>query len=434
MTPRPAESGVHRKPIPTGTISIPQVSGFRLRWRQFAAFLAVIGPGVITANVDNDAGGIATYSVAGAQFGQSILWILLPVTVALVVVQEMSSRMGAVTNKGLASLIREQFGLPATFYVMLALLAANFGNIVAEFAGIAAGGEIFGVSRFVSVPLAAIGVWLLILKMDYSRVEKIFLVACLFYVAYLLSGIIARPHWKAVAIASVEPTLRFDAPYLAMLGGIVGTTIAPWMQFYLQASVVEKGITARDYKLARWDVIVGCLGAAVIAWFITVACAATLHPRGIHIDDAVDAAAALQPLAGAWAAKLFAFGLLNASLFAAAVLPLSTSFYVCEAFGWEAGVDRKISDAPLFYTLFLVLIVTGAGTVLLPGFPLIKVMLFSQIANGVLLPVILAFMLKLVNDRNLMGDMKNGPIANVVAWVTVVAVTLMTLGMVVTSL
>jgi len=405
----------------------------RQRWRGIVAMMAIIGPGIITANVDNDAGGIATYSIAGAHFGNQILWVLLPVTVALVIVQEMSARMGAVTNKGLASLIREKFGLKATFYVMLALLIANFGNIVAEFAGIAASCEIFGISKMLSVPLAAFLVWMFILKMDYRRIEKIFLVACVFYAAYLLSGFQAKPDWTTVLTSSVVPSFRRDGAYLYMLVGIVGTTIAPWMQFYLQAAIVEKGITEREYRVSRWDVIVGCIGAAVIAYFITIACAATLFKQGVRISDAKDAAEALRPLAGKFASDLFAFGLLNASLFAAAILPLSTAYYLCEAFGWEAGVDKKISEAPLFYTLFFVLLVAGAATVLLPNFPLIKVMVVSQVANGILLPVILWFMIKLINDRRLMGDHANSLTWNVISWATIVAVTAMTIGMVVTS-
>lgn len=408
------------------------MNAIRARWQAFVAILAVVGPGIITANVDNDAGGIATYSIAGAHFGYRILWILLPVTVALVVVQEMSARMGAVTNKGLAELIREKFGLKATFYVMLALLVANFGNIVAEFAGIAAAGELFGVSKYLSVPVAALAVWMLILKMDYQRVEKIFLWACLFYAAYLVSGILARPDWKVLGEASLRPSWSDDPSYFPMLVGIVGTTIAPWMQFYLQAAVVEKGVTERDYRLSRIDVVVGCIGAAVVAYFITIACAATLHKQGIRIDGAEDAALALRPLAGEFASHLFALGLLNASLFAAAILPLSTAFYLCEAFGWEAGVDRKISEAPLFYSLFFVLIAVGAGTVLLPGFPLIRVMVISQIANGVLLPVILWFMIQLINDRQLMGDYANSRTWNVIGWGTIVTVTGLTLAMIAT--
>jgi NRAMP (natural resistance-associated macrophage protein)-like metal ion transporter len=409
------------------------MKGLRARWQSLVAMLAVVGPGIITANVDNDAGGIATYSIAGAHFGKDILWVLLPVTVALIVVQEMSARMGAVTNKGLACLLREKFGLRATFWVMCALLVANFGNIVAEFAGIAAAGEIFNVSKFVSVPAAALAVWMLILKMDYGRIEKIFLWACLFYVAYLISGVLARPDWGSMAKASVVPVFRTDFPYFYMLVGIVGTTIAPWMQFYLQAAIVEKGVTERDYRMSRLDVIVGCIGAVIVAYFITIACAATLHTQGIRIDGAEDAAVALRPLAGRWAADLFALGLLNASLFAAAVLPLSTSYYVCEAFGWEAGVDRRISEAPLFYGLFFVLIAVGAGTVLLPGFPLIKVMVISQVANGVLLPIILWFMIQLINDERLMGEYRNSRAWNFVAWATVIIVSALTIGMVVTS-
>ena len=380
----------------------------RSRWARFAAVMAVIGPGIITANVDNDAGGIATYSQAGAAFGYSLLWTLIPITVALIVVQEMCARMGVVTGKGLSDLIRERFGVKATFYVMLALVIANLGNTMAEFAGVAEALEIFGVSRYLSVPLVAFAVWLLVLKGSARVVERIFLAACIFYVAYVIAGFLARPDWGNVALGTFKPTLTVDGPALTMVVTLVGTTIAPWMQFYLQSAIVEKGVQVEDYPLSRLDVIVGCIVTDVVAFFIVLACGATIFKAGGRIETAGDAAVALKPLAGRWASALFAFGLFNASLFAASVLPLSTSYYVCEAFGWESGIDRRREDAPQFYFLYETMIVLGAGLVLLPGLPLLRIMLLSQTANGVLLPFILIFMLLLAGDERLMGRYRNG--------------------------
>jgi Mn2+/Fe2+ NRAMP family transporter len=408
------------------------------QWRtRVALFLAVVGPGFITANVDNDAGGIYTYSLAGAQFGYSLLWTMIPITVALVVVQEMVARMGAVTGKGLSDLIREEFGFRVTFWLMLALVITNFGNVVANFAGVASSLEIFGISRFIVVPLAAVAVWLLVVKGTYESVEKIFLAASLFYVAYIVAGLLAHPDWKAAAIATVS---RPSGPavnsygYLFMVIGLVGTTIAPWMQFYLQASIVEKGITARQYRTSRWDVILGCLFTDIVAWFIIVACAATLYASGkTDIQSAADAAQALRPLVGEYASLLFAAGLFNASLFAASILPISTSYTVCEGLGFESGLDKKFHEAPVFYWLYTVLIVTGAGVLLFPGFPLIHVMVLSQVVNGVVLPFVLVFMLLLTNDRELMGVHVNSRLFNVIAWVTVVTMVGLTIAMLVTQ-
>jgi len=397
----------------------PSPRRLRLSWRQVALFLAVIGPGIITANVDNDAGGITTYSLAGAQYGTRLLWTLLPITVALIVVQEMSARMGAVTGKGLADLIRENFGVKLTFYLMVTLLVANYGNTVSEFAGVAASLELFGVSKFVSVPLAAVLIWALVVRGTYRLVERIFLLACVFYFVYPVSAFLARPAWREVLRASLVPErIQFDAGYVGMLIGLVGTTIAPWMQFYLQSSVVEKGIRADRYWISRWDVIVGCIVTDVVAFFIIVACASTLHARGVAIRDAADAARSLEPLAGRYASTLFGFGLLNASLFSAAILPLSTVYYVCEAFGWEAGMDKKYAEAKAFYGMYTAMIVLGAGVVLLPRFPLIQTMFVSQVANGIALPFVLVFMLLLVNRGKLMGNAINGPIFNFIAWTT----------------
>jgi NRAMP (natural resistance-associated macrophage protein)-like metal ion transporter len=406
-----------------------------IRWRQIGLFLAVIGPGIITANVDNDAGGITTYSLAGAQYGTRLLWTLVPITIALIVVQEIAARMGAVTGKGLADLIRENFGVKLTFYLMLMLLLANYGNTVSEFAGVAASVELFGVSKFLSVPLAAAAIWALVVRGTYRLVERIFLVACVFYFVYPVSAFLAHPHWGQVLRDTVIPSrISFDAGYLGMLIALVGTTIAPWMQFYLQSSVVEKGIQKDQYWITRWDVITGCLVTDIVAFFIIVACAATLFTHGVKIESASDAARSLEPLAGRYASALFAFGLLNASLFSAAILPLATVYYVCEAFGWEAGVDKKWDEAKAFYGIYTAMIVLGAAVVLLPGFPLIKVMFLSQVANGIALPFVLVFMLLLVNRRSLMGDAVNGPVFNAVAWVTTVVMIALTLLLVANSL
>jgi NRAMP (natural resistance-associated macrophage protein)-like metal ion transporter len=403
-------------------------------WKTRAALLlAVIGPGFITANVDNDAGGIFTYSLAGAQFGYSLLWTMIPITIALVVVQEMSARMGAVTGKGLSDLIREEFGFRITFFLMLALVVTNFGNVVAEFAGVASSLAIFGIPRFVVVPAAAVAVWFLVVRGTYASVEKIFLAASLFYVCYIIAGLLAHPDWKAAVIATVSrPSPRGirNYGYLFMVVGLVGTTIAPWMQFYLQASIVEKGITVRQYRTSRWDVMLGCIFTDVVAWFIIVACAATLFAAGrTQIDTAADAAQALRPLAGEYAYLLFAAGLFNASLFAASILPISTAYAVCEGLGFESGLDKKFHEAPLFYWLYTALIVLGAGVLLFPRFPLIHVMVLSQVVNGVVLPFVLIFMLLLTNDRELMGDYVNGRRFNIVAWATVIVMIVLTIAM-----
>jgi NRAMP (natural resistance-associated macrophage protein)-like metal ion transporter len=413
--------------------------GFRLRWRErlraglparIAFILAVVGPGIITANVDNDAGGITTYSLAGAQFGYGLLWTLIPITVALAVIQEMCARMGAVTGKGLADLIREQYGVKATFYVMVALLFTNLANTVAEFAGVTAALEIFGVSKYISIPVSALFVWWLIVYGTYRRVEKVFLIACLFYVAYLVSGFLARPAWSEVLPRMVIPEFSWRSDYLVMLIGVVGTTIAPWMQFYLQAAVVEKGVTPETYRYSRYDVVIGCVVAVVVAMFIMVACAATLHQADISIETAQDAALALAPLAGKYCAGLFAFGLFNASLFAASVLPLSTAYYVCEGFGWETGIDNKFRDAPQFFTLYSALIALGSVVILIPNFPLLAVMYLSQVLNGILLPFVLIFILLLINRTELMGKYVNSRTYNVIAWGSSVIMIALTLAMV----
>lgn len=387
--------------------------------RNLLIFLAILGPGIITANVDNDAGGITTYSLAAANYGYSILWMMIPTTVALVVIQEMCARMGAVTGKGLSDLIRESFGVKVTFYVMIALLLTNVGNAISEFAGIAASLEIFGVSKYLSVPLSAIAVWLLIVKGSLRVVEKVFLVACLVYVAYPIAAFMAGPDWNRVLSATVTPSFRPDSTYLMTLIGIIGTTIAPWMQFYQQSAIVEKGITAEHYNFSRIDVIFGCIMAIVVAFFMMVACASTIHLHGLKIETAADAAMALKPLVGQHAATLFAFGLFNASLFGACILPLSTAFYICEGMGWESGVDKDFEQAPQFFWLFSIIIAISACLILIPKAPLLTIMFLSQVVNGTVLPFVLIFMLKLINDRKLMGEYVNGPVFNMIAWLTV---------------
>ena len=399
--------------------------------------LAVIGPGFIAGEGGNDAGGIWTYSVAGAQFGYSLLWAMIPATIALIVVQEMAARMGAVTGKGLSDLIREEFGFRITFFLMIALVVTNFANVTAEFAGVASSLELFGVSRYIIVPAAAAAVWMLVVQGTYGTVEKIFLTASAFYVCYIVAGLLAGPDWLAAARATFAPPeangIR-NYGYVYMLIGLVGTTISPWMQFYLQASVVEKGVTVRQYRASRWDVIVGSVFAAIVAWFIIVACAATLHRTGVTtITSAADAAQALRPLAGEYAYLLFAAGLLNASLFAATVLPITTAYTVCEGLGFESGLDKKFHEAPAFYWLYTLLIVTGAGVLLVPDFPMTHMMVLSQVVNGIVLPFVLIFMLVLTNDRELMGDHVNPRGFNIIAWSTVAVMIGLTLAMLATQ-
>jgi Mn2+/Fe2+ NRAMP family transporter len=408
-------------------------------WRtRIVLFFAVIGPGFITANVDNDAGGIFTYSQAGAQFGYSLLWTMIPITVALIVVQEMASRMGAVTGKGLSDLIREEFGFRLTFIVMVTLVITNFGNVVAEFAGVASSLELFGWSKYIVVPVAAAIVWAMVVRGTYGSIEKIFLAASGFYVCYIIAGVLAHPDWKAAAFATVTRPQAAgirNYGYVYMVVGLVGTTIAPWMQFYLQASVVEKGITPKQYVASRWDVILGCIFTDVVAWFIIVACAATLYANGHHdIASAADAAQALRPLAGDYAYLLFAAGLFNASLFAASILPISTAYAVCEGLGFESGLDKKFHEAPVFYWLYTLLIVLGAGVLLVPRLPLVYISVLSQVANGIVLPFVLVFMLLLTNDRDVMGEHINGRTFNTIAWTTVAVMIALTIALVIAQL
>lgn len=394
---------------------------FRLRWARLMVFLAVMGPGVITGSVDNDANGIATYSIAGAHFGYRLLWTLILSTVILAIVQEMVARMGAITGKGLADLIRERFRVRPTVFIMVVLVLANWANTIGDFAGIAGAMEIFGVSRYLAVPIAAILVWLLLLRGSYRVVERVFLAASFIFITYVISAVLARPPWPDVLRAVVTPTWQFDRPYVALVIGLIGTTVAPWMQFYQQAAVVDKGIGEREYRYARADTYLGVISLNVVAFFVVVACGATLFAQGIRVEDAADAAVALRPLAGPFAAGLFAVGLLNAGLFSVAIIPLSTAYAVCEAFGWEAGLDRSPREAPVFVGLYTGMIILSALVILIPEIPLIPVMLLSQVLNGLLLPFVLVFLILLAGDRELMGTYRNSPVLSLLAWGLVAA-------------
>lgn len=405
----------------------------RIRLRSLLMFLSIIGPGIITANADNDVGGIATYSLAGAQFGYTLLWLLIPVTIALYVTQEMCARMGAVTGKGLADLIRENFGVKVTFWVLLLFVLGDLGNIASEFAGIASAATIFHgfvafLSQYVLVPAAAVFVFFTVTRGNRKVVERIFFLFCAVYLAYVVSGILVHPNWHDVLRNTVLPHFTPTKAYVLMAIGVIGTTISPWMQFYIQAAVVEKGVSQADYRFSRLDVAIGSVVTDVIAFFIVLASAATIYLYNVHaahpivISSAGDVAAALAPLAGKFASLLFAIGLLNAGIFTASILPLSTSYYVCEAFGFERGVDHRFGEAPVFYGLYLALIAIGAGVVLLPGSPLLAIIFYSQVANGMLLPIILVLMLLLINNKRLMGTWTNGYAFNVIAWATVIVV------------
>jgi len=395
---------------------------FRRRswWRNIAFFFAILGPGIITGSVDNDAGGITTYSLAGALYGYHLLWTLLPSFIVLVVIQEMNARMGIVTGKGLADLIRENAGVRITFFIFLGLLIADIGNTTTEFAGVAGSLEIFGVSKYISVPLAGIFVWLLVVKGNYKIAERIFLVFSAALFVYVISAIMGRPSWKEIGTSLVAPRMEFNSQYIAMVIGIIGTTIAPWMQFYMQSSVIEKNLKLQHYKYTVIDIVVGCLATVAVAFFIIVACASTLHVNGVRIEEAKDAALALKPLAGHLASTVFAFGLFVASVFSATILPLATAFYVCEAFGFEAGIDKKWEEAPEFYVLYTIILLIGMAIILIPNAPLIAITLWTQIINGILLPVVLVCMILLVNNKKIMGEHVNKPLANLIGWTAVI--------------
>ena len=382
-------------------------------------FLAILGPGIITGIVDNDAGGITTYSVAGAMFGYNMLWTLIPSFLVLIVVQEMNARMGIVSGKGLATLIRENAGVKITFFIFIGLLLADLGNTTTEFAGVAGSLEVFGVSKYISVPLVAAIVWILVVKGTYTLAERIFLIFSLSLLTYVISAILGHPHWSEIGHSMVHPDVKVNAQSLTMVLGIVGTTIAPWMQFYMQSSVIEKGLKIKQYKYVMLDIVIGCIATVAVAFFIIVACASTLHENGIVINEAKDAALALKPLAGEFASAIFAFGLFIASIFSATILPLATAFYVCEAFGFEAGIDKKWNEAPEFYILYTGILALAALIILWPNAPLIGISLWSQVINAILLPVVLICMILLVNKKKIMGEYTNKMFINVIGWTTV---------------
>ncbi|MBN2452938.1 MAG: Nramp family divalent metal transporter [Candidatus Omnitrophica bacterium] len=403
-------------------------------WRTIIIFLSVLGPGIITASAGNDAGGITTYSVAGAHYGYSILWVFIPMLLPLIVLQEMCARMGIVTGKGLADLIREKFGVKVTFYAMAMFLLSAFTNTLSEFSGIAASGEIAGIPRYASLIISAAVIWWIVVKGTYKSVEKIFLVGAFFYIAYIVSGFLVRPDWGTVGREMVSPRMELNKGYLIIVMGLLGTTIAPWMQFYQQSTIVEKGIRVKDYNYTKIDITIGGVVMIIVAVFIVIACAGTLFKSGIRIETAKDAALALKPLAGRHCALLFGFGLFNASFFSAMILPLAAAYSVCEGLGWETGVDKRFKDAPQFYFLFTFLIAAGAGIIMLPKVNLVKVMLFSQVANSIFLPFVLVFMMILINDGHLMGQYKNSRFFNIVSLVTIIAIILLTAGLAMVTL
>jgi NRAMP (natural resistance-associated macrophage protein)-like metal ion transporter len=395
-------------------------------WKKAMLFLTVMGPGIITANIDNDASGITTYSVAGARFGYSLLWTLVPTTIALIVIQEMVGRMGVITGKGLADLIREEFGVKAAFYLLLGLFIANFGNTVANFAGWAASMQILGLSKYVMVPIGAFGIWMLVTRGSYRLVENVLLFACLIFAGYIVSAILAKPDWLEVSKSLVIPDFKWDAEYIVLSIGIIGTTITPWMQFYMQSSIAEKGIKQEDYKLTRLDVIIGCSITDIISFSVIVTCGTLLFPHGIRVDEAAEAAIALQPLAGQYAALIFAVALANASILGSIIVPLATAYYICEAMGWEAGVNKSFKEAPQFMGIYTLMIVLAAMVVLIPGAPLVTLMVLSAIVNGLMLPFVLVFIIKLINNKRIMGEYTNSKTYNYISWTTVIAVTVLT--------
>jgi NRAMP (natural resistance-associated macrophage protein)-like metal ion transporter len=383
-------------------------------FKRVAVFLAILGPGIITGSVDNDAGGITTYSVAASMYGYNLIWTLIPSFIVLLVIQEMNARMGIVTGKGLSDLIRENAGVKITFFIFIGLLISNIGNTTTEFAGVAGSMEIFGISKYISVPIVAVMVWLLVVKGNYKIAERIFLIFSLSLLTYVVSALMGKPQWGEIGSSVIRPEIDVNPQSMAIIIALVGTTIAPWMQFYMQASVIEKGLTMKNYKFTLIDIIIGCVVTVVVAFFIMVACASTLYQNGIQITEAKDAALALKPLAGRLASHVFAFGLFIASVFSATILPLATSFYICEAFGFESGIDKKWDEAKEFYILYTGILIVSALIILIPGAPLISISIWSQVLNGILLPVVLISMILLVNNKKIMGQYVNKPLNNFV--------------------
>ena len=403
------------------------------RWKRLLVFLSIMGPGIITANIDNDASGITTYSVAGARFGFSLLWTLIPTTIALVVIQEMIARMGAVTGKGLSDLIRENYGVRATFLMMIGLFIANLGTTVANFAGWAASMQIIGLSKYIMVPIGAVGIWMLVTRGSYRFVESILLIACLLYFGYVISGFMAHPDWSEVFRKTVLPDIQLNTEYLYLCIAIIGTTITPWMQFYLQSSIAEKGINKEEYKATRLDVIIGCSITDIVAFFIIVTCATTLFSAGIRINEASEAAAALMPLAGNYASLIFAISLANASLLGAIIVPLATAYYICEAMGWERGVNKTFREAPQFMWIYTIIIGASAFFILLPGSPLVFLMVLSAVVNGLLLPFVLVYAISLVNNTRLMGEYVNSKTYNYISWGTIITIIVLTVALIATA-
>jgi Mn2+/Fe2+ NRAMP family transporter len=384
--------------------------------------LAAAGPGIIAELAGNDAGGISTFSTAGAHYGYAALWTVPIAMIFLMVVQEAAARLGAQTGKGFAALIRENFGIKLAAFAMLALLVANTGTVLSEFAGIAAAMQLFGVSKYLAVPVAGLAVWMLIMGGTYHRVERIFLIISLVFLTYVVAAFMSGPAWGEAAVSTVVPHFIFDKGFIALIIAIIGTTIAPWMIFFGQSNVVEKGVGIKDLLFQRIDVFSGAVAACLVVWFIIVTTGTVLYPQGVVIEDAADAARALEPLVGPYAQGLFATGLLGASFLAACVLPLTTSYAICEAFGWERGVDRSWSEAPAFKGIFTAVIAVGCAVVLLPGANLMGIMLTAQVVNGVLLPILLIFLVRLVNNKRIMGEAANGRTGNLLIWITIVIV------------
>jgi NRAMP (natural resistance-associated macrophage protein)-like metal ion transporter len=407
---------------------------FLLTWKKFLLFITIVGPGIITASIDNDASGITTYSVAGARYGNILLWTLIPTTVALVVIQEMAARMGVVTGKGLSDLIRENYGIKATFFMMIILLIANFGTTVAEFAGWAASMEIFGLSKYIMVPLGSFLIWILVTKGSYRVVESILLGACLLYFGYVFSGFMAKPEWGEVIQRTLIPKVKPEPEFIMLSIAIIGTTITPWMQFYLQSSIAEKGIKKKDYSYSKLDVTIGCFITNIIAFFIIVTCATTLFPHGIRINEAHEAAHALAPFAGQYASSFFAISLANASILGAIIVPLATAYYICEAMGWEAGINKTFKQAPQFMWIYTALIVISSLLVLIPDAPLVLLMVLSSVLNGILLPFVLVFALALINNKKIMGDFINSKGHNYISWATVVTLIILTTTLIVMTI
>ncbi|MFI0490102.1 Nramp family divalent metal transporter [Flavobacterium sp.] len=401
----------------------------KLIWGQIIVFLSILGPGIVTGSVDNDAGGITTYSVAGALYGYNLLWTLIPSFIVLIIIQEMNARMGIVTGKGLADLIRENAGVKITFLIFIGLLIADIGNTTTEFAGIAGSMEVFGVSKYISVPIVSFMIWVLVVKGTYKIAERIFLIFSASLLLYVVSAIMGKPHWGEISHSIIHPQLEINTQSLAMIIGIIGTTIAPWMQFYMQSAVIEKGLKMKHYKYLLVDIVIGCIATVVVAFFVIVACASTLHVNGIQINEAKDAAMALKPLAGELASQVFAFGLFIASIFSATILPLATAFYVCEAFGFEAGIDKQWNEAKEFYILYTGILIIGAVIILFPNAPLIQISLWSQVLNGMLLPMVLICMILLVNNKKIMGEYVNKPINNIIGWAAVICLIVLTLAL-----